>query len=362
MCGVGRPAHNKFTPHLHGPNGLVLTAHASTRIIRGPPALPTPRQGCPAMLPAKHWLPIALTAALVAVPIAPAAAQQTAPGTRQASFDRSAQAVRFARQLPEIGDQVEQTISVDLRMTTTERNDTQVTGETHSVMRSAQRRVITTSHVADGLAIGVKLRYVTATRQVSQSQDASEPTADPTNPERQPVDGKVYNCRRTGESLVVTDARGDIPPMDEYEIVAQQMEILGRASPLADFLVGRTVHVGQQLSLPGDVAERLLGLDQRLGKTTRFDLTLTGTSSDGGAACAVFQADIEAASNDSSQMRMQMSGPMVVQVDSCRVVRVELAGPIGMSETRGSYSTKYYLTSTGNMAANLRSAYHDVRR
>jgi hypothetical protein len=307
-------------------------------------------------------LSILLVTMFVAVPIAPAAAQQARPGTQQTSFDRSAPAVRFTRQSPEVGDQVDQTISVELRMTTTERRGMDVTGQTHSALRSAQHRVITTSDVADGQATGVKLRYVTATRQTGRSQDASEPDAELSPPERQPVDGKVYECRRAGDALVITDARGGIPPMDEYEIVAQHMEMLGKASPLADFLVGRTIHVGQRVSLPSEVAERLLGMGDRLGKVTRFDLTLTGTTTDGGAQCAVFQADVDAVSNDSSQMRLQVSGPMVVETDSCRAVRVELSGPIGVSETRGSYSNKYYLIGTGHMAVNLQSAYHDVRR
>ena len=247
-------------------------------------------------------------------------------------------------------------------MTTMERRDMEVLDQTHSVMRSEQHRVITTSDVADGLATGVKLRYVTATRQMGRSVDSSEPDVNQAPPERQPVDGKVYECRRAGDALIVTDARGGIPPMDEYEVVAQHMEMLGRASPLADFLTGRTIYVGQRVSLPSEVAERLLGMGGQLGRVTRFDLTLTGVATEQGSACAVFQADVEAVSNDSSQMRLQVSGPMVVETDSCRAVRVELTGPIGTSETRGSYSTKYYLIGTGSMAVSLRSAYRDVAR
>jgi len=324
------------------------------------PANPGPLSG--AMFNRARRLPILLVAALVAMPMAPAAAQESGPGAQRTSFDRLSPAVRFARQSPEVGDQVEQAISVELRMTTTERRGMEVTGQSRSVMRNAQRRVITTSDVADGQTTGVKLRYVTATRQMGRSQDGSEPDAEQAPTERQPVDGKVYECRRAGDALIVTDARGGIPPLGEYEIVARHMEMLGHANPLADFLVGRTVYVGQRVSLPSEVAERLLGMGDRLGKVTRFDLTLTGTATERGAACAVFQADVEAVSNDSSQMRLDVSGPLVVETDSCRAVRVELTGPIGMSETRGSYSNKYYLIGTGNMAVSLQSAYHDVRR
>lgn len=299
-------------------------------------------------------------ALLVAVSVVPAVAQQAGPGARAASFERPAPAVRFARQPPEVGDQVEQTIAVDVRMTIAERHGMDVVGQTQSAARSSQRRVVTTSDVAGGVATGVKLRYVTATRQTGRGDGATEAELAP--PEAQPTSGKVYTCHCAGDALLVTDARGDIPPLGEYELVAQHMELLGRPNPLADFLAGQTVRVGQRVSLPSEVAERLLGIGDRLGTVKRFDLTLTGTATEDGAACAVFQADVEAASSDSSQMCLQVGGPMVIQTDSCRPVRIELSGPIGMSETRGSYSTKYYLIGTGHMAVNLQSVYHDVRR
>ncbi len=310
---------------------------------------------------ARRWS-VLLFVLLVAVPTVPAVAQQAGPGPRRASFDRSAPAVRFSRQTPQVGDQVEQTIAVELRMATSERRGMEVQSQAHSMVRNAQRRVMTTSDVAGGRSTGIRVRYVSATRQMGRSEGAAEPSGDAAPAEREPVDGKVYDCRRAGDALVVTDERGGIPPLAEYEIVARHMEMLGRPNPLADFLAGQTIRVGQRVPLPAEVADRLLGLGEQMGKVTRFDLTLTGTSTAGGAPCAVFEADVEAVSSDSSQMRMQVSGRLVVETGTCRAVRVELSGPIGMSETRGSYSTKYYLVGTGHVDVKLQSAYHDVRR
>ena len=78
--------------------------------------------------------------------------------------------------------------------------------------------------------------------------------------------------------------------------------------------------------------------------------------------CAVFFANVEAISTDASQMRLQVEGPLVVQVDTCRTARISLIGPIGMSETRGSYSTAYQVIGTGRLQVNMASAYRESRR
>ena len=48
---------------------------------------------------------------------------------------------------------------------------------------------------------------------------------------------------------------------------------------------------------------------------------------------AVFQANVDAASNNRTQMRLEVEGPLVVDVATCRAQRISLLGPIGMSET-----------------------------
>jgi hypothetical protein len=128
------------------------------------------------------------------------------------------------------------------------------------------------------------------------------------------------------------------------------MEMVGRANPLASFLAGRSAAIGETLELPQEAAERLFNLGERFGSVTRFDLTLRDVVVDGGTPCAVFLARVEAASTGSAQMRLQVEGPLVVQVDTCRAVRVELSGPIGFSESRGSYSTAHQLIGTGQLS------------
>ncbi len=181
----------------------------------------------------------------------------------------------------------------------------------------------------------------------------------------QPVRGKTYLCHREpGENgkLIVTDEAGNRPPTEEYDIVAQQMEMVGRPNPLAQFLVGRTIAIGEKLELPKDLASQIFNLGDKFGEVTRFTLKLQKVQSENGAACAVFLASVEAASSNASQMRLEVEGPLAVEVDTCRAVRIALAGPIGMSETRGSYSTAYQVIGTGRLQMNVASVYHEAQR
>ncbi len=180
-----------------------------------------------------------------------------------------------------------------------------------------------------------------------------------------PVQGKTYQClRESGETgkLIVTDEAGNRPPADEYDFVAQQMEMVGRDNPLAKFLIGRQVAVGDKLELPKELAHQIFNLGDKFGQVTHFTITLQKVQPENGVNCAVFLASVEAASSDATQMRLQVEGPLVVQVDTCRAERISLDGPIGMSETRGSYSTAYQVIGTGRLQMSIASTFREARR
>jgi hypothetical protein len=102
-------------------------------------------------------------------------------------------------------------------------------------------------------------------------------------------------------------------------------------------------------------------LGDKFGEVTNFELTLQKIESQDGSQCGVFLANVEAAANGASQMRLQVQGPLVVQADSCRAVRVDMDGPIGMSETRGSYSTAYQVIGTGHLQTSISAKYGEAQ-
>jgi hypothetical protein len=300
-------------------------------------------------------------------PASKPSAVQTASLTRS-SRPAAEPPVRFERRAAHVGDELEQAVQMEIRLATSKRQGNELSERNQTAIRTENRRTVTTTEVRSDRSVAVRVHYSNSTRRLATS--GAVPTGTNADLEKipptdQPVAGKTYHCRREageGGKLVVTDVAGAIPPMEEYEIVAQHMEMVGRANPLAQFLAGRTITVGETVQLPQQVADEIFNLGERFGEVTQFDLTLTGTRMQGGAECAVFVARVEAASSDSSQMRLQLEGPLVMQIDSCRAVQVDLSGPIGMSETRGSYSTAYQMIGTGQLKMSIASAHRDAAR
>jgi hypothetical protein len=302
----------------------------------------------------------------------PVARQADAETREQIAFTRDAgdatEKVEFGRRAPEVGDQIEQAVSIEMRLSTSLRRGNDFVEKSSMTMRNEQNRVLTVTDVAAGRTVAMLVRYSKATKQshdVSENDQPKENAPLHPAPRADPVQGKAYRCRREpGDDgrLIITDAEDNIPPMSEYEIVARNMETLGRPNPFVDFLAGRCVRVGETIVLPRDVAERLFGMADDFGNVLRFELTFESVQMESGVRCAKFRALVDAASNDSSQMRLQVEGPLVVEIDTCRAVRTHLAGPIATSETRGSHSTSYQLIGTGKLAMTIASTYRDVAR
>jgi hypothetical protein len=297
-------------------------------------------------------------------------ASKTSP-VLKAAFDdvpqrNGRQRVTFSKRPARVGDEVEQTLSVEMRMATTLRQGNQVGEKSRTTARNSQRRVVTTTAIQSDRAVAVRVRYLEANRQLSATESAQSPEpAGDASEVVQPVAGKTYLCRRQlGEDgkLEITDAAGQIPPTDEYEIVAQHMEMVGRRNPLADFLTGRSMAVGQTVDLPKDIASKLFNLGDQYGEVSQFTLRLENLEMRDGVLSAVFAAHIEATSNNSSQMRLEVDGQLVVEAQTCRALKVDLAGPIAMSETRGSYSTSYQMIGTGQLRTRITSVYRDAAR
>ena len=60
------------------------------------------------------------------------------------------------------------------------------------------------------------------------------------------------------------------------------MQMVGRPNPLAQFLAGRTIAVGEKIELPSAVASQIFNLGDKFGKVSRFTLTLKKVQTEGG--------------------------------------------------------------------------------
>ena len=274
-------------------------------------------------------------------------AQQTRPVVQQTALEQPAAdierpTVRFGRQPVRVGDQTEQTIALEMKLTLNMRRGSELLGKNQSTVVTNQRHVMTAISIDAGITTAMKVAYPEATKQIIGSQEpgvtvAPDGTDANISSPPQAVQGKTYLCKREpGENgkLIVTDEAGNEPPAEEREIVAQQMDMVGRQNPLAQYLAGREVAIGGSLELPKEVASQIFNLGDKFGEVDHFTLTLQKVQNENGAPCAVFLANVEAASIHASQMRLQVEGPLVVQIDTCRAAKISLIGPIGMSETR----------------------------
>jgi hypothetical protein len=319
----------------------------------------------------KHLFLITSTSLLTFAAVSIAAEPLPTAGSstvKRASFDRSVSRedldrVKFAKQAARVGDEVEQTLALEMRLATMLRQGNQIGEKSRTVARNEQRRVVTTTHVEADRALAVRVRYVAAAKLLSASEGAQGSAE--TSTTVQPVAGKTYLCQREpgkDGKLAITDEVGTIPPTDEYEILAQHMEMVGRPNPLAEFLAGKSIAVGETLELPREVAGKIFNLGNQLGDVTRFTLTLDKLEAHQQSTQATFIARVEATSNNASQMRLEMHGLLVVETDTCRALKVDLSGPIAMSETRGSYSTSYQVIGTGQLKMSVVSSYRDAKR
>jgi hypothetical protein len=289
----------------------------------------------------------------------PLAASADGQAVAPTSFERTAsptQEVQFGRRAAQVGDQIDQALDVRFELEAISRRGNEIIEQKKTEMRRGQRRVLTTADVKQGRMVAARLQYASARKWSGPAGEV--PSADALPGE--PVEGKTYHCRREGERLVVTDGEGQLPPLAEFEIVALNMETLGKPNPLAEFFAGRTMTVGQQVAVPPEVADELFGLSKQFGEIVRFDLRLDEVTDMDGERCAVFTATIDAEGARSSQMRMSIQGTLTMQAATCRMARAELNGPIAMAETRGSLSNKYQLNSRGRLTVALRSRYQDI--
>jgi hypothetical protein len=300
--------------------------------------------------------PVLLCTVITLCPHVAAAQSPAVPGVRT-SFERpvAARQVTFERRAPCAGDRANQMLTVEIAVHNHIRRGQQKVGETDTSMIQRVERLITTDEVQNDRTVGAQIRYVVSERVMKADAEDEAVIQDP-------IAGKAYLCRRDGERLTVTDEAGHLPTLAEFKIVADSMESLGKPNPLAEFLAGRTIGVGETFTLPDEVAQQFaLRMGDGIDNDERFDLTLARIEDVDGRQCAEFQTLLEASETGSRQMKMQLEGTMTIELDSCRMVKADLSGPIGLAETAMSMGEPYHITGTGRMSFEIVSSYSDAR-
>lgn len=271
-----------------------------------------------------------------------------------ASGTISAETVRFGYRPAEPGETVTQQVDFDLNLEMTLKQAENVIDTAKRGIAQKQRRALT---VLEADATGpTKIKIAFQVAQHGISEDAQPQQLIP-----QPVLGKTYFVSRHGGRLQVSDEEGRTPPPDELALVTASTDTLGKPNPLARFFNNRIVAIGELLELPGPSARELLGLGQEVGSVSKFSLTLLEAIEVDGRRCAVFATEFSARSNLGTTMIMQVKGRVVMEIETCRAIELQLNGPVSLAEARGPAEGELSVESRGQIRMALQADYAGKR-
>jgi hypothetical protein len=262
----------------------------------------------------------------------------------------SVEPATFHQQPARVGDRVAQHVTTALDLQTTILQSAKVANQSSTRFSRQQKRFIEVLEVVEGRA---KKAHVTfpLSRQYAPENGVSSPET------VQCVEGKSYIVVRQGNRLVVTDSSGAIPPQEEFSLVVNSLQSLGLPSPLVKYLLGRTVKIGEQLQLPKQIAEEMLGVDGQLGKAEKFDLKLQELKMVDEQPCAVFVATIEAQGDPDNPVTLRARGEVLIQINTCRTVSAKLEGPLRMSTLEKTSEGEFEYKAQGTMQVAIHSQY-----
>ncbi len=258
--------------------------------------------------------------------------------------------VQFSQQPAQVGDRVAQQVDLELNLNTSIIQSGQLAAQEITSLERRQQRLVEVVEVAEGKVRRARVTFSRSRHKSSESENPEEEVV-------QPVEGKTYLLTRQGKQLLVTDPQGTIPPREEFEIVFSSMQSLGRPNPLVQFLLERTIQVGQTLELPQEIAAQMLGFGDELGQVKSFQLQLNELSTFEGAPCAVFAAAIEVAGGPGNPMQIEVTGPVVILTETCRTVVTDLTGPLSFDTVERTSQGNFQYQAAGTMRVSVRARY-----
>ncbi|MCG8449454.1 MAG: hypothetical protein MI725_07740 [Pirellulales bacterium] len=269
--------------------------------------------------------------------------------------DSPRQAATFRQEPARVGDRVAQHVNASLDLQTAILQADQLANQSSSALRRQQQRFIEVTEVAEGQVRRAHVKFPISRLTSPENEDPQQEIV-------QSVEGKSYNVTRQGDRLLVTDAAGSIPPLDEFEIVVNSLQTLGLPSPLAKFLLGRTVHLGERLPAPPQIAAQMMGFDNPLGEIQKFEFQLQELRTIDEQPCAVFAARIEATGDHVNPIQVNVAGQVIIQIETCRTVAAELGGPLSMTATERTDQGSFQYSAEGEMHVAIRSQYGHAKK
>ena len=261
--------------------------------------------------------------------------------------------IRFQQQQAQVGDRVSQQVAMDLELQGSIIQSGQIAGKQDASMKRGQQREVQVLEVSEGRVRQARVSFPHSRQLLPECEDGQEIV--------QPVEGKTYVLTREGQRLLVKYEDGTLPPAEEFEIVLNSMQSLGRPNPLAEYLLNREFQMGQKIELPLSLAQQMLGFGSELGEVTKFELTLHEVKDFEGAHCAVFESAIQVGGQPNSPLSLEAKGPVIIRLDTCRTVLADFSGPLKMSAIHSTSQGSFQQQAEGSMRVAIRSKYAHQR-
>lgn len=259
------------------------------------------------------------------------------------------QEVLFTKRSTQPLDTSHQVIECNLNAERTIRQQNQLVDSSKQTMQRKQDRTLTILAIEGGKPTRAKLQYLDSSTNVRGENNQSVEAT-------QPVAGNTYFVSKQNGTLTVTDEAGQPVTEEENKILQMHLQTFGKTNPLAQFLDGKRIQVGDEILVPDAVASELLGLTGNEGKTDKLTLRLVTTKKAGGQKIAVFETLLKSSSKESS-MSLVMKGELAIETSTCRTRSIRLHGPVAISETRGPTVGRFVVSTNGTLQVAVQTTF-----
>lgn len=261
----------------------------------------------------------------------------------------TAESVTFTFQQPQNGQRIHQEVDSRTKVQTTFEQSNQLISSESKNSLLQQVREILILEADPSKTVRVQVTYTRAVRKNrGKLLDRPKP---------QPVAGKTYLVQRIGDVLQVTYPDVTQPSAEEVLIVQANMRAVGRTNPLAKFLDGRTIQIGQRLQLPHNLAADMLGGSDALKTAETVFLTLSRTKRINGQRAAVFKAEILGPYTDDGIRSIQSEGEIIVAIATCRTLRAQMDAKVALVEERGPKGATFTVSNVGKVHLKIEARY-----
>lgn len=252
------------------------------------------------------------------------------------------------------GELSNQTVRCDLNLEMAIRQGEKTIDSSSQEVRRDQQRQIKIIEMGPKAPTKAIVTYKTSAVSVKQAN------AEPMN-SSQPVSGKSYQVTRVGDELSITTLDGETPPANELALLKANLEAFGLPNPIATFFDGKTMHVGESVNLPIELAKELLGFQDGVGNVSSLKMKLSKLLNTKSGRLAVFDTQLAAKQNKDG-VNITLQGQLAIEIDSCRTAVVNLSGPVSVDEVRGPKNGQFEVTSRGELKVAVRATYQNSKR